>query len=204
MPAESCVSSSPGTLKKRARGNVSVSSLIDQLECSVCLETILPPINQCESGHLICTGCRAALPGTPAFAFTVTANVVSHGLELPLLSPLQVLPSVLLSPLLLHDCRAVLPVNHVHCGGTHVHCGDDVIPLPITTVPLYSCLRLPLNLASLSRCLLCQLLADDTVLALSQFLSASPVLLCNQTSLCALPAPGKFPPGVSYPPRKCT
>lgn len=43
-------------------GGVSQEALLKQLECPVCLETIPPPINQCEQGHALCTECKEKLP----------------------------------------------------------------------------------------------------------------------------------------------
>ena len=42
-----------------------VADLATLFECPVCFDYILPPITQCESGHLICTSCRLKLQCCP-------------------------------------------------------------------------------------------------------------------------------------------
>ena len=43
-------------------GVVSREELLKQLECPVCMDTIPPPIHQCEAGHTICGSCKERLP----------------------------------------------------------------------------------------------------------------------------------------------
>ena len=42
--------------------HIEAAAVLRQLECSVCLEIILPPILQCELSHLLCTRCWNKLP----------------------------------------------------------------------------------------------------------------------------------------------
>ncbi len=37
------------------------AAVLQQLECPVCMELILPPVNQCSAGHLLCTDCKEQL-----------------------------------------------------------------------------------------------------------------------------------------------
>ena len=39
-----------------------VDTLAKQLECPICLDTILPPIGQCDAGHTLCAVCKEKLP----------------------------------------------------------------------------------------------------------------------------------------------
>ena len=60
-----------GSSRKRPHSDIEISpaaskhagwhSLLDQLECPVCMEIILPPIFQCDAGHLICEACKSRL-----------------------------------------------------------------------------------------------------------------------------------------------
>lgn len=36
-----------------------ISSILNVLECPICLDTIPPPCYQCDNGHLICIRCKA-------------------------------------------------------------------------------------------------------------------------------------------------
>ena len=36
-----------------------------ELECPVCMEMALPPIYQCEEGHIICSSCKPLLTNCP-------------------------------------------------------------------------------------------------------------------------------------------
>ena len=47
--------------RKRIRSDDGPAEAQQQLECPVCMETILPPILQCAAGHLICSDCLAKL-----------------------------------------------------------------------------------------------------------------------------------------------
>lgn len=43
-------------------GNTDLASLF---ECPVCFDYVLPPILQCQSGHLVCANCRPKLTCCP-------------------------------------------------------------------------------------------------------------------------------------------
>lgn len=42
-----------------------MSSILEALECPICLDTIPPPAHQCANGHLICVCCRARTERCP-------------------------------------------------------------------------------------------------------------------------------------------
>ena len=53
--------------QKRAQPDDSTAHIegacvLKQLECTICMETILPPIWHCDQSHLLCSGCRDKLP----------------------------------------------------------------------------------------------------------------------------------------------
>lgn len=39
--------------------------VLEQLECPVCTELILPPVHQCSAGHVLCADCKTKLPTPP-------------------------------------------------------------------------------------------------------------------------------------------
>lgn len=41
------------------RLSASMQTILAALECPVCLDTIPPPVLQCQNGHLLCIRCRA-------------------------------------------------------------------------------------------------------------------------------------------------
>lgn len=43
----------------------SSTDLASLFECPVCFEYVLPPILQCQSGHLVCSNCRPKLNCCP-------------------------------------------------------------------------------------------------------------------------------------------
>jgi E3 ubiquitin-protein ligase SIAH1 len=55
-------SSSPVTATNTTTVSADVASLF---ECPVCLDYILPPILQCQNGHLVCSNCRPKLTCCP-------------------------------------------------------------------------------------------------------------------------------------------
>ncbi|XP_059469160.1 E3 ubiquitin-protein ligase Siah1-like isoform X2 [Neocloeon triangulifer] len=46
-------------------GAASNSDLVSLFECPVCFDHVLPPIQQCQSGHLVCASCRPKLSCCP-------------------------------------------------------------------------------------------------------------------------------------------
>ena len=62
------VSSSPG------------NDLASLFECPVCFDYVLPPILQCQSGHLVCANCRPKLTCCPTCRGTL-GNIRNLGME---------------------------------------------------------------------------------------------------------------------------
>lgn len=56
-----CAATAPSTSNNAAE----TEDLTSLFECPVCFEYVLPPIYQCESGHLVCTECRPKLGNCP-------------------------------------------------------------------------------------------------------------------------------------------
>ncbi|KAI4544835.1 hypothetical protein MG293_005101 [Ovis ammon polii] len=52
---------------------VSNSDLASLFECPVCFNHVLPPITQCQSGHLVCSECRSRLTHCPTCRVPLTA-----------------------------------------------------------------------------------------------------------------------------------
>ncbi|KAK4871562.1 hypothetical protein RN001_015686 [Aquatica leii] len=61
-PESLCCGSMPQNLQ---RLTTCMSSILSVLECPVCLDTIAPPVHQCENGHLICLRCRTKTERCP-------------------------------------------------------------------------------------------------------------------------------------------
>jgi hypothetical protein len=58
----------PGTSNSSAMAtNTTIVSadLASVFECPVCFDYVLPPILQCQSGHLVCSNCRLKLTSCP-------------------------------------------------------------------------------------------------------------------------------------------
>lgn len=52
----------PSTSQDNSSGTQDLASLF---ECPVCFDYVLPPILQCQSGHLVCSNCRPRLTCCP-------------------------------------------------------------------------------------------------------------------------------------------
>lgn len=63
------MASTPSTVPKRrsgfGSGNASPADLASLFECPVCFDYVLPPIFQCQAGHLVCSACRPKLSCCP-------------------------------------------------------------------------------------------------------------------------------------------
>lgn len=56
------ISPSSSSLTNSAGTSTDLASLF---ECPVCFDYVLPPIIQCQSGHLVCSNCRPKLSCCP-------------------------------------------------------------------------------------------------------------------------------------------
>lgn len=50
-------------------------------ECPVCFEHVLPPIMQCQNGHLLCQACRSKLNTCPTCRIHITTNIRNLQME---------------------------------------------------------------------------------------------------------------------------
>lgn len=57
------------------------AELASYFECPVCFEYILPPILQCQNGHLVCKSCRQRLTICPTCRVQITANIRNLQME---------------------------------------------------------------------------------------------------------------------------
>ena len=51
--------------ENRCSGAANGTDLATLFECPVCFDYVLPPIIQCQSGHLVCANCRPKLNCCP-------------------------------------------------------------------------------------------------------------------------------------------
>jgi len=54
-----------GPKRRSTMGNISPADLASFFECPVCFDYVLPPIYQCQAGHLVCSVCRPKLNCCP-------------------------------------------------------------------------------------------------------------------------------------------
>lgn len=54
-----------GSASPAASASTSASALASLFECPVCFDYVLPPILQCQNGHLVCSSCRQKLTCCP-------------------------------------------------------------------------------------------------------------------------------------------
>lgn len=57
------------------------AELASYFECPVCFEYILPPILQCQNGHLVCKSCRQRLTICPTCRVQITSNIRNLQME---------------------------------------------------------------------------------------------------------------------------
>lgn len=69
-------SASPG-LAMVATGN----DLTSLFECPVCFDYVLPPIIQCQNGHLVCSSCRQKLTSCPTCRVPIATNIRNLPME---------------------------------------------------------------------------------------------------------------------------
>ncbi|KAH9417110.1 E3 ubiquitin-protein ligase Siah1 [Dermatophagoides pteronyssinus] len=62
-------------------GKKSNSELASLFECPVCFEYILPPILQCQNGHLVCQACRKMITTCPTCRIQITSNIRNLQME---------------------------------------------------------------------------------------------------------------------------
>lgn len=51
------------------------SDFTSMFECPVCFDYVLPPIMQCQNGHLVCSSCRTKLSSCPTCRVPIANNI---------------------------------------------------------------------------------------------------------------------------------
>ena len=59
------IAAAAGPKRRSNMGNISPADLASFFECPVCFDYVLPPIYQCQAGHLVCSVCRPKLNCCP-------------------------------------------------------------------------------------------------------------------------------------------
>ncbi|KAL8187880.1 UNVERIFIED_CONTAM: E3 ubiquitin-protein ligase siah2 [Gekko kuhli] len=82
VPAAAAVLSSPGG-GEGSGGPVSPQhhELTSLFECPVCFDYVLPPILQCQAGHLVCNQCRQKLSLCPTCRGSLTPSIRNLAME---------------------------------------------------------------------------------------------------------------------------
>ncbi|XP_044288894.1 E3 ubiquitin-protein ligase SIAH2 [Varanus komodoensis] len=82
VPAAAAVISSPGG-GEGSGGPVSPQhhELTSLFECPVCFDYVLPPILQCQAGHLVCNQCRQKLSCCPTCRGSLTPSIRNLAME---------------------------------------------------------------------------------------------------------------------------
>ncbi|XP_015792407.1 E3 ubiquitin-protein ligase Siah1 [Tetranychus urticae] len=57
------------------------SELTSLFECPVCFDYVLPPILQCQNGHLLCSACRKQLTNCPTCRIPISNNIRNLQME---------------------------------------------------------------------------------------------------------------------------
>merc|ERR1711994_139279 len=65
-------------LNSSSSNNQDLASLF---ECPVCFDYVLPPIMQCQAGHLVCSTCRPKLTCCPTCRGQLGANIRNLAME---------------------------------------------------------------------------------------------------------------------------
>ena len=60
-----------------AVSTASNNDLATLFECPVCFDYALPPIMQCQSGHIVCSNCRPKLPQCPTCRGPLGTYIIS-------------------------------------------------------------------------------------------------------------------------------
>lgn len=57
------------------------SDLVSLFECPVCFDFVLPPIIQCQNGHLVCSSCRQKLTTCPTCRVPISSQIRNLPME---------------------------------------------------------------------------------------------------------------------------
>lgn len=61
------------------------NDLTSLFECPVCFDYVLPPILQCQNGHLVCSSCRQKITNCPTCRVSISYNI--RNLQMEKLAP---------------------------------------------------------------------------------------------------------------------
>ncbi|XP_023349791.1 E3 ubiquitin-protein ligase SIAH1 isoform X3 [Eurytemora carolleeae] len=80
-PVSNAMNTSTGGIAGLATSPNSGSDLASLFECPVCFDYVLPPILQCQAGHLVCSNCRPKLTCCPTCRGQLGANIRNLAME---------------------------------------------------------------------------------------------------------------------------
>lgn len=75
------VSSSASTSSQALTHTTTNSELTSLFECPVCFDYVLPPILQCQNGHLVCQTCRQKITCCPTCRVPIASNIRNLPME---------------------------------------------------------------------------------------------------------------------------
>ncbi|XP_074593801.1 E3 ubiquitin-protein ligase SIAH1-like [Brevipalpus obovatus] len=85
VPSSSVISSAPTCLASPNTQDLMKSQQTNELtslfECPVCFDYVLPPILQCQNGHLLCSSCRKQLTNCPTCRIPISSNIRNLQME---------------------------------------------------------------------------------------------------------------------------
>ncbi|XP_053160567.1 E3 ubiquitin-protein ligase SIAH2 [Hemicordylus capensis] len=81
VPAAAAVISSPGGEGSGGPVSPQHHELTSLFECPVCFDYVLPPILQCQAGHLVCNQCRQKLSCCPTCRGSLTPSIRNLAME---------------------------------------------------------------------------------------------------------------------------
>ena len=76
----SSVTNESSSIQSSSASNSTNNDLASLFECPVCFDYVLPPILQCQSGHLVCANCRPKLTCCPTCRGPL-GNIRNLGME---------------------------------------------------------------------------------------------------------------------------
>lgn len=81
VPAAAAVISGPGAGGGAGPVSPQHHELTSLFECPVCFDYVLPPILQCQAGHLVCNQCRQKLSCCPTCRGALTPSIRNLAME---------------------------------------------------------------------------------------------------------------------------
>lgn len=81
VPAAAAVISAPGAGGGAGPVSPQHHELTSLFECPVCFDYVLPPILQCQAGHLVCNQCRQKLSCCPTCRGALTPSIRNLAME---------------------------------------------------------------------------------------------------------------------------